>query len=127
MVTLLLLAANPIDSDQLRIDEELRDIRDCITAAPEKRIQVETRLAVRAQDLQKYLLEVKPTIVHFTGHGDENGELLLEDPLGYPEPVRAEALADLFKLFTSTVRLGAVPSNEFVYCVPVSTPGFLRG
>jgi CHAT domain-containing protein len=104
MVTLLLLATNPIGSDPLRIDEELRDIKDCVTANPEKRIGVELRLAVRAQDLQKTLLELKPAIVHFSGHGDENGEILIENPLGYPEPVSAEALADLFRVFGDTVR-----------------------
>jgi hypothetical protein len=66
MVTLLLLSANPLDSEKLRLDEEFRDIQDCVAAGPRKRICIEMRLAVRLQDLRKLLLEFRPAIVHFS-------------------------------------------------------------
>lgn len=37
------------------------------------------RLAARSQDLQRALLQHSPAIVHFSGHGNESGELLLEN------------------------------------------------
>jgi hypothetical protein len=115
MAILLLLSANPLDSDHLRVDEELRDIRERIAAVPGNGIQVEVRLAIRPQDLQSTLLQINPEIVHFTGHGNENGELVLENPNGYAESVSPEALADLFRLFRGTVRcvvLNACDSSE---------------
>ena len=115
MPTLLFLAANPIDSDGIRLDEEYREIENRLSSVPDNRIRAVSKWAVRPEDLQRALLEFSPALVHFSGHGDQDGQILLEDALGYAEPVTAEALSDLFRTFSSSVRcvfLNACESAE---------------
>jgi hypothetical protein len=68
---ILILAANPIDSVRLSLDREVSDIRDTLLQSSANRAQfaIEHRSGVRPGDLQKYMYEVKPQIVHFSGHG----------------------------------------------------------
>ena len=49
------------------------------------------------------LHDVKPQIVHFSGHGTTSGEICLENGTGEIHPVTAEALASLFELVAETV------------------------
>jgi hypothetical protein len=58
-IKLLFLAANPTDTDRLRLDEESRD-----------QFELKTHWAVRADDLQELLMRYQPDIVHFSGHGN---------------------------------------------------------
>jgi nucleoside phosphorylase len=68
--TILFLAANPIGTDPRALDREARAIqeelersgfRDCF--------ELETRWAVEPLDLLRELRKLKPTVVHFSGHG----------------------------------------------------------
>lgn len=52
--------------------------------------------SVRQRDLFEALLEVRPRVVHFSGHGSTKGAILLENDAGYGRSVPPEALADLF-------------------------------
>jgi hypothetical protein len=115
MPTLLFLGANPIDSDGIRLDEECREIEDRLSSVPGNQIRFVSKWAVRPQDLQRALLEFSPALVHFSGHGDEDGHILLENALGFAEPVTAGALSDLLRSFSSSVRcvfLNACQSAE---------------
>ena len=78
--TILFLAANPSDTDHLALDREARAIqaelersgfRDCF--------EFETRWAVEPLDLLRELRKLKPTVVHFSGHGGR-------DVAGDPRP-----------------------------------------
>ncbi len=55
-------------------------------------MELESRWAVRTQDLLQALNEVKPRVVHFSGHGSEAEELILEDDMGNSKPVSKEAI-----------------------------------
>jgi hypothetical protein len=70
MKKILILAANPINTDRLRLDEEVREIQAALER-PRSREQFEliTRWAVRIDDLRRTLLDYEPQIVHFSGHG----------------------------------------------------------
>lgn len=46
------------------------------------------------------MLDYKPQIVHFSGHGAGYNGLILEDETGNLKLVNTEALANLFKLFS---------------------------
>src|SRR5688572_24153153 len=68
--TILFLPANPSGVDRLTLDEEARPVpaglersglRDCF--------ELVTRWAVRPLDLLRELRKLKPTVVHFSGHG----------------------------------------------------------
>ncbi|KAB8331210.1 CHAT domain-containing protein [Scytonema tolypothrichoides VB-61278] len=102
--TILILAANPRNTTQLRLAEEVRDIEEALRRA-ENRSQfvLQTRWAVRPRDLVRAMTELKPNIVHFCGHGNREEGIALEDNQGNLQLVNTDALANLFKSFTSQV------------------------
>ena len=70
MIKILFLAANPIGTSQLRLDEEVRGIEQALRQSEyRERFEIKQHWAVRVIDLQDYLLWHKPNIVHFSGHG----------------------------------------------------------
>ncbi len=101
---ILILASNPRSTPSLEFDTEIRDLRIAIARSPDRdRFLIEMRLAVRPQDLQAALLEVKPRIVHFCGHGEGERGLVLQNDSGQPHLVSTEALADLFRHFSHQI------------------------
>ena len=99
---ILILAAIP---HGLRLDREIREIEEAIRRATKRDLfDIRIRTAVRPQDIRRAIAEEKPQIVHFCGHGLDNGYLLLEDDGGNNKPVAPEALALLFKLHTNYVK-----------------------
>lgn len=105
-IKILFLAANPVDTGRLRLDKEAREIglqielgsaRDRFVFVPE--------LALRPGDLTRVLLKHKPHIVHFSGHGSETEEIVLEDDAGKSKRVSRQALADLFRILKDNVRI----------------------
>lgn len=103
-IKILFLGANPMDSTRLRIDKELRDIDTGLRMAAERdRIVLSQRWAVTDSVLQQALLDEEPTIVHFSGHGTDEG-ILLESEQGQSTLVPEDALADLFSLFSRHIR-----------------------
>ncbi len=101
---ILVLAANPKDLRPLRLDEEIRDIEAGLRAAKQRdRFVLVPRLATRAEDLRRAMLDVEPRIVHFCGHGAGNDGVVLENREGRAKPASPEALADLFGLFSNHV------------------------
>ena len=96
---ILILSANPIDSERLRLDEEIREIEEGLKRSQKRdHFSISKRSAVRVADLRRALLDEDPNIVHFSGHGDVEG-LTLEDDEGKAKLVSKEALSALFKLF----------------------------
>jgi hypothetical protein len=90
---------------RLRLDKEIREIEDCIRrAAKPDKFEICLKTAVRSQDIRRAIAQERPHIVHFCGHGLEDGSLLLEDDGGYDKPVKPEGLALLFKLHADYVQ-----------------------
>jgi hypothetical protein len=105
VIKILFLAANPTDTVSLRLDEEVREIEHKIMLAQKKdQLIMIKKGAVRASDLQLYLNQEKPTIVHFSGHGTDEGKIVLEDLLGNPVTVPPKALARVFKTLKDNIR-----------------------
>ncbi|GAK50487.1 hypothetical protein U14_01718 [Candidatus Moduliflexus flocculans] len=101
--TILILTANPKNTNRLRIDEEVREIRETLKGSSSReRFDVQDRLAVRPKDIQQALLDVQPQIVQFSGHGVQDG-LMIEDNAGQAMLAKPEALGNLFKLFPGQV------------------------
>ena len=102
--TILFCAANPVDTGQLRLDEEVREIAEGLRRSKHRDyFNLAQRWAVRAEDLRRGLLDEQPSIVHFSGHGSQFDGLIFENRLGQPEAVPRDALVDLFSLFSSSV------------------------
>lgn len=101
---ILILAANPKNTEKLRLDEEMREIQAGLERARKReQFEIIARSAVRPDDLRRALLDYEPQIVHFSGHGAGNQGLALEDNTGQAKLVSAESLARLFKLFKDKV------------------------
>jgi TIR domain/CHAT domain len=105
MIKILFLAANPGDTDRLRLDEEVRAIRERLRMATHGgQFAVEQEWAVRVGDLQSHLLCHQPQIVHFSGHGSRAGEIVLEDQAGHSQAVPPAALKQLFATLKDDIR-----------------------
>jgi hypothetical protein len=104
-MTILFLAAEPVDQRRLRFGAELREIRERLRLpGNDHRFSLQERFSVRWEDVSQALLDVRPRIVHFFGHGNAAGELCFEGPSGITRPVPPGALADLFKQSADCVK-----------------------
>ncbi|NEQ30429.1 MAG: CHAT domain-containing protein [Leptolyngbya sp. SIO4C5] len=101
--SILLLAANPKGSVSLRLQEEEREIKERLRLAGYGKVPINSTGATRTRDIQQAMLDFKPQIVHFTGHGTGEDGLAFENVMGHLKLVDSDALANLFKLFSSHV------------------------
>jgi len=101
---ILFLAANPKDTSRLRLSEEIREIDKGLRRSQQREyFLLEQRWATQPKDVRQALLDSKPLVVHFSGHGTIDGGLLLETAIGETQVVKPEALAALFELFVDDV------------------------
>ncbi|MBR8836836.1 MAG: CHAT domain-containing protein [Stigonema ocellatum SAG 48.90 = DSM 106950] len=101
---ILIVSANPKDTNKLRLDEEAREIQAALKRANNRdEFEIVTYWAIRVEDLPRALLDHKPTIVHFSGHGSNSTGLVLENNSGETQLISTEALARLFKSFQQEV------------------------
>ncbi len=102
--TILILAANPKGTSTLRLDEEVREIDAGLQRAKKRELfDLKQRRAVRVQEVYQSLLDFKPQVVHFSGHGAGDDGLALSDEAGNLKLVDTLALANLFELFSSSI------------------------
>ena len=59
--------------------------------------------ALTTDALMQAVLDENPDIIHFSGHGKQEG-IILQDEIGEPKTVTGEALSALFELFKDTVK-----------------------
>ena len=103
---ILFLAANPTSSAHLDLTREARQIEVGIDASKRRnRLEFVTRWAVRRSDLQRLLLEVKPHVLHLSGHGSTRSQILFEDDDGNPAHVEKDALVNLIGILPGNLRL----------------------
>jgi hypothetical protein len=101
---ILLLSANPLKTGQLRVDEEMREIKEGLRRSKyREQFVIESAEAVRYRDIRRAILDSEPNIVHFSGHGEGEEGLVFEDESGQIRLVGAEALSNLFELFADKV------------------------
>lgn len=100
------MAANPKNTQRLRLDEEVRDIEAGLERARcRDQFEIITKFAQRPEDIRRALLTEEPEIVHFSGRsaGRQKG-LVLEDNAGKAKLVSNKALSQLFKYFKQSVK-----------------------
>ncbi|MBW4572402.1 MAG: CHAT domain-containing protein [Tolypothrix carrinoi HA7290-LM1] len=102
-VKILFLAADPSDESRLRLFQELRDIKARLQIAKSGKYQLEQQESVRVGDITQAIFDIQPQIIHFSGHGKSSGELCFENEVGKVQPVKPDALAAMFKLFSLQV------------------------
>ncbi|MBB4636887.1 CHAT domain-containing protein [Longimicrobium terrae] len=106
-IRVLFLAADPFrDGAQLELEQEMRAIRRALQrGSAHDTLELESNFATRTGDLQLALLTYRPHIVHFSGHGGKDGVIYLSGAEGNPAAVGKAALARLFSLLDSGVRV----------------------
>ncbi|MDG4765887.1 CHAT domain-containing protein [Solwaraspora sp. WMMD406] len=122
---IVVFAANPLTSDRLALDEEIREIVAALRATTRRdAFELVPCLAARANDLLQYLNQYTPHIVHFSAHGSQTGEIVLvadgtftqsreiTPASGYPtlyrageHAVSAAALGELFRVMKDNVQV----------------------
>jgi len=76
-ITILFVASNPLTTERLELDEEFRGITQSIQMSRHREsFLVVPVLAARPEDLLPALNTHRPEIVHFSGHGTRQGDLL---------------------------------------------------
>lgn len=105
-MTVLFLAANPVDQKQLRLDEEVRAIGEMIRKAQHRdSVKLESRWAVRPLDVLQAINECQPRIVHFSGHGSEADEIVFLDSAGNAKLVSKEAIVQTMAAGSDDIQL----------------------
>ena len=102
---ILILAADPKDSKRLRLDEEVKKIEQGLERAKRRdQFKLVAKWAVTDTDLLRAMLDLRPEIVHFCGHGEGEDGLRFEDEAGQTHLIPADALARLFELCADHVK-----------------------
>jgi Lon protease-like protein len=129
--TILFLAANPLGTDRLALDREARAIQvELARSGDRNKFDLVTCWAAEPLDLLRELRKLKPTVVHFSGHGccksgrlggeephrdvvgepsvfdgDHQHGLFFQGPDGRPTLVSSTALAETFGAAGSSVKV----------------------
>ena len=105
-ITVLFLASNPLDQAQLRLDEEARAIQEMIRKSEHRdAVTLESRWAVRPLDVLEAINECNPRVVHFSGHGSDNDEIVFQDESGIAKPVTKEAIVQVMRAGSGSIHL----------------------
>ncbi|MBK7846787.1 MAG: CHAT domain-containing protein [Zoogloea sp.] len=104
-IKVLFLAANGVDAQRLRLDEEARDIEEKISRVDRQAVALVTKGAVRAEDLQRLLNEHRPDILHFSGHGAEDEAIDFVSNGSRSAPVFADAFSQVLSASPAPIRV----------------------
>ena len=113
MIKILFIASNPLDTNKLHLEQEAEAIKNKLFQADFGRLfEFVSEFQVRLDQLKYLLLHHRPNIVHFCGHGNEKGEIILEDEHRNSVTVPPDALNDLFATLGEERRIRCVFLNE---------------
>ena len=87
--TILFLGASPPDLPPIHPDRDLESIRrELRFDGNQDRFRLEWSIATQSTDINRELVQYKPHVVQFSGHGEEDGRLYVEDGNGNSKPVK---------------------------------------
>ena len=100
MIKVLLLAANPVGTDRLMLEEEKRLIDDAhLKSSQRPQFEIKHLHAPRWGDVLISVRDFQPQIVHFMGHGEGAEGLVLVDDDGGVQPMTGDRWAELLALY----------------------------
>ena len=103
--TVLFLSSSPRDQPPLRPDEELRLIeQELLMSDYRQEFRLVPQVAVQLTDISRALARHHPQIVHFSGHGDDLGRILVGDAFGNSMPLEIDGLAEIFAAYNDTIQ-----------------------
>ena len=105
-IVVLFLASNPLDQESLRLDEEARAVTEMIRKSEHRdSVRLESRWAVRPLDVLQAINECRPRIVHFSGHGSSQEEIVFQDDAGQTKLVKKDAIVQTMAAASSEIEL----------------------
>ena len=103
-IIVLFLASNPVDQNQLRLDEENRKITQMIRLSDHRdSVELVSAWAVQPLDVLQAINEHEPAIIHFSGHGTSD-EIAFQDNQGLTKLVSTEALVQTMVASSDNIR-----------------------
>jgi len=111
----LFLTANPAETSLLRLDKEIRTVKNGFDSATKRdKFEFISEPAVIISDITKAIQKTNPHIVHFSGHGAGEGGIIVEGTDGEMVCFSTESLSNLFNLVKKEIEcvvLNACHSN----------------
>ena len=105
VTTILYLVAQPRNTAALDSYQEMREVERLLQLGRDReRYRLEHCVAVRLRDISQALGDHWPQIVHFSGHGRDDGSLVVENNFGRASFVNPAGLANLLGGFAASVR-----------------------
>ena len=105
VTTILYLVAQPRNTDALGSYQEMREVERLLQLGRDReRYRLEHCVAARLRDISQALGDYWPQIVHFAGHGRDDGSLAVENDFGRASFVNPAGLANLLGGFAASVR-----------------------
>lgn len=101
--TLLILQSNPTTTPQLRLDNEVRLIKERLRLF-DSSVIVKQHESLRPGDFTQLLMREPANLIHFCGHSTDQSELVVEDEWGNGLPLPVKALKDTFRLLRGSIR-----------------------
>jgi len=88
----------------LRTDLEMREVEEQRQLSRHReQYRIEPQSAARWKDISRTLAYYRPRVVHFSGHGDTEGNLVVEGDGGGAELVTPEGVARLFSVYETSI------------------------
>ncbi|MCP4699187.1 MAG: CHAT domain-containing protein [Gammaproteobacteria bacterium] len=97
---ILFITANPVNTGRVRLREEEQKIRE---ALKNEQWEFASLPVARAGNLRAELRRTSPRLVHFSGHGEGEAGLVIQDELDHAQTLSTRAVADFFRLYSSSV------------------------
>jgi DNA-binding MarR family transcriptional regulator len=118
-IVVLVLTSNPLDTDRLRLDLEVKRIEQSFQRSKRRRhFRVVAKGAVTKSDIIDYLFEYQPNILHFSGHGSPEG-IIVEDEAGNSQLIHGQSLASLFGAFSEKLTCVVLNTINSAECVSI--------
>ena len=102
---ILFLAASPADEVRVAVGRECREIEQKAHVEDRGVLELIHKDSVRLSDLFDYLNRYQPRVLHFSGHGTVDNEIILVDDQDKASPLSAEALQDLLGSFKDSIQV----------------------
>ncbi len=106
-VRILVVAANPLGSSPLKLDHEVKTIKEALKRSRKSgNFVVEYCLAATPSELRRALLDLEPHVLHFSGHGaGEKGLLFVSD----------ESVGAIYRSDSGELRSRSTNTNEIKF------------
>lgn len=106
IVRVLFVSANVVETRLLGIDRELNQVQTLVDATTHRdRFALSTMPDIDITQVAHQLQKVRPKVLHFSGHGTDEGALIMRGPSGGHLPIKPDGLAKLLGILGDSLKL----------------------